>query len=99
MVQTIEPRVPERASDFTQDAVSEIPSDLRQVLADVFSLYLKAKNLHWHMTGRHVRDYHLLLDEKAAQIFAMTDEGAERARKISGPTLRSDHAELPAREI
>jgi starvation-inducible DNA-binding protein len=62
---------------------------LRQLLADVFSLYLKTKNFHWHMSGRHFRDYHLLLDEHADQIFAMTDDIAERARKIGGSTLRS----------
>ncbi len=59
------------------------------MLADVFALYLKTKNFHWHMTGRHFRDYHLLLDEHSEQIFAMTDDIAERARKIGGTTLRS----------
>jgi starvation-inducible DNA-binding protein len=70
-------------------AVHEITAELRRVLADVFSLYLKTKNFHWHMTGRHFRDYHLLLDEHAEQIFAMTDDIAERARKIGGATIRS----------
>jgi starvation-inducible DNA-binding protein len=59
------------------------------LLADVFALYLKTKNFHWHMSGRHFRDYHLLLDEHGDQIFAMTDPIAERARKIGGTTLRS----------
>jgi len=74
---------------LTREATAEISSTLRQLLADVFSLYVKTKNFHWHMTGRHFRDYHLLLDEQAAQIFEMTDEIAERARKIGGYTLRS----------
>jgi len=77
------------AGGFTPEAVSEICSALRQVLADVFCLYVKTKNFHWHMTGHHFRDYHLLLDEQAGQIFAMTDDIAERARKIGGPSLRS----------
>src|SRR5271154_6502654 len=70
-------------------AVEEISGDLRLLLADLFALYLKTKNFHWHMTGKHFRDYHLLLDEHADQIFAMTDPVAERARKIGGTTLRS----------
>src|SRR5246127_4461997 len=74
---------------LTREAIAEISSTLRQLLADVFSLYVKTKNFHWHITGRHFRDYHLLLDEQAAQIFAMTDDIAERARKIGGSTLRS----------
>jgi starvation-inducible DNA-binding protein len=74
---------------LSQEAVAEISAEFRQLLADVFSLYLKTKNFHWHMTGRHFRDYHLLLDEHAEQIFAMTDDIAERARKIGGSTLRS----------
>ena len=75
--------------NLSRDAVNEISTEFRQVLADVFSLYLKTKNFHWHMTGRHFRDYHLLLDEHAEQIFAMTDDVAERARKIGGTTLHS----------
>jgi starvation-inducible DNA-binding protein len=59
------------------------------LLADVFALYVKTKNFHWHMSGRHFRDYHLLLDEQATQIFAITDTIAERARKIGGTTIRS----------
>jgi starvation-inducible DNA-binding protein len=75
--------------DLSHDAVTEITSALRQLLADVFGLYVKTKNFHWHMSGRHFRDYHLLLDEHASQIFAMTDDIAERARKIGGTTLHS----------
>jgi starvation-inducible DNA-binding protein len=71
------------------DAVVEISKALRELLADVFVLYLKTKNFHWHMHGRHFRDHHLLLDEHAGQVFAMTDYIAERARKIGGTTLRS----------
>jgi starvation-inducible DNA-binding protein len=77
------------ASDLGREAVREISAALRQLLADVFCLYVKTKNFHWHMSGRHFRDYHLLLDEHADQIFAMTDAIAERARKIGGTTLRS----------
>src|SRR5882672_10770587 len=76
-------------TDLSGDAVEEISSNLRRLLADVFALYVKTKNFHWHMSGRHFRDYHLLLDEHSAQIFAMTDDIAERARKIGGTTLRS----------
>ena len=76
-------------TDLSGDAVEEILSNLRRLLADVFALYLKTKNFHWHISGRHFRDYHLLLDEQATQIFAMTDEIAERARKIGGTTIRS----------
>jgi starvation-inducible DNA-binding protein len=76
-------------TDLSRGAVLEISSALRQLLADVFALYLKTKNFHWHMSGRHFRDYHLLLDEHSEQIFAMTDDIAERARKIGGATLRS----------
>ncbi len=76
-------------TDLSRNAVTEISDVLRQLLADVFALYLKTKNFHWHMSGPHFRDYHLLLDEQADQIFAMTDAIAERARKIGGTTLRS----------
>jgi len=72
-----------------QEGVKEISFTLRQLLADVFALYVKTKNFHWHMSGQHFRDYHLLLDEQSEQIFAMTDDIAERARKIGGTTLRS----------
>lgn len=70
-------------------AVAAVCEDLRRLLADVFALYLKTKNFHWHMAGRHFRDYHLLLDEHADQIYAMTDDVAERARKLGGTTLHS----------
>jgi starvation-inducible DNA-binding protein len=76
-------------TDLSGDAVEEISSNLRRMLADVFTLYLKTKNFHWHISGRHFRDYHLLLDEQATQIFAITDTIAERARKIGGTTIHS----------
>jgi len=76
-------------TDLSPAAVAAISETLRQLLADVFALYLKTKNFRWHMSGPHFRDYHLLLDEQATEIFAMTDPIAERARKIGGTTLRS----------
>src|SRR5713226_1596558 len=76
-------------TDLSREGVAEITTALRRLLADTFALYLKTKNFHWHMTGQHFRDYHLLLDEHSEQIFAMSDEIAERARKIGGTTLRS----------
>jgi len=76
-------------ASLDREGVAEITTALRQLLADAFTMYLKTKNFHWHMTGQHFRDYHLLLDEHAEQIFAMTDDIAERARKIGGTTLRS----------
>ena len=76
-------------TDLNREGVAEITTELRRLLADTFALYLKTKNFHWHMTGPHFRDYHLLLDEHSEQIFAMTDDIAERARKIGGTTLRS----------
>jgi starvation-inducible DNA-binding protein len=76
-------------SDLGPEAVENISGALNVLLADVFALYLKSKNFHWHMSGPHFRDYHLLLDEQADQIFAMTDEIAERVRKIGGVTIRS----------
>src|SRR5688572_20756631 len=76
-------------TDLGANANRDVPAALRALLADVFALYLKTKNFHWHVSGRHFRDYHLLLDEQAEQIFAMTDDIAERARKIGGTTLRS----------
>jgi starvation-inducible DNA-binding protein len=76
-------------TDLSGNAVEEISSNLRRLLADVFALYVKTKNFHWHMSGQHFRDYHLLLDEQGTQIFAMTDDIAERARKIGGTTIRS----------
>ncbi len=79
----------ETPTDLDRKGVSEIAGNLRQLLADVFALYVKTKNFHWHMSGQHFRDYHLLLDEQSEQIFAMTDDIAERARKIGGTTIRS----------
>lgn len=79
----------ETPTDLSREGVGEITTALRQLLADTFVLYLKTKNFHWHMTGPYFRDYHLLLDEHSEQIFAMTDDIAERARKIGGTTLRS----------
>lgn len=77
------------STDLSRAGAIEISGSLRLLLADVFVLYLKTKNFHWHMTGSHFRDYHLLLDEHADQIFAMTDAIAERARKTGGSSLRS----------
>jgi len=70
-------------------AVKDISGALNALLADVFALYLKTKNFHWHVSGAHFRDYHLLLDEHGSQIFAITDDIAERVRKLGGTTLRS----------
>jgi starvation-inducible DNA-binding protein len=76
-------------SDLKPNAVKDLSATLTTLLADMFALYVKTKNFHWHMSGPHFRDYHLLLDEQAAQIFATTDAIAERVRKIGGTTLRS----------
>jgi starvation-inducible DNA-binding protein len=76
-------------TDLTADAVGEISQKLNVILADVFALYLKTKNFHWHVSGPHFRDYHRLFDEQAEQIFAISDDIAERVRKIGGLTLRS----------
>jgi len=76
-------------TDLSRAAVKDISGAMNAILADVFALYLKTKNFHWHMSGPHFRDYHLLLDEHADQLFAMTDPIAERVRKIGGLTLRS----------
>jgi starvation-inducible DNA-binding protein len=76
-------------TDLKSNAVHDISGALNALLADMFALYLKTKNFHWHMSGPHFRDYHLLLDEHADQIFATTDAIAERVRKIGGTTLRS----------
>lgn len=76
-------------TDLGSNAVRDIAGALSILLADMFALYLKTKNFHWHMSGPHFRDYHLMLDEHADQIFATTDAIAERARKIGGTTLRS----------
>ena len=89
----------ERPTDLDRKGVSEISSSLCRLLADVFALYVKTKNFHWHMSGQHFRDYHLLLDEHSDQIVAMTGDIAERARKVGGTTIRSirdiaDHQRL-----
>lgn len=76
-------------TDLSPDAVAKVSKALNGLLADAFALYLKTKNFHWHISGRHFRDYHLLLDEQADQIFATTDPLAERVRKIGGRTLHS----------
>jgi starvation-inducible DNA-binding protein len=76
-------------TDLSKKATKDIAGAMNAILADVFALYLKTKNFHWHVSGPHFRDYHLMLDEHAEQLFAMTDEIAERVRKIGGMTLRS----------
>lgn len=90
------PRIVERRdaplftpTDLSRAATKDVSAALNLLLADVFALYIKTKNFHWHMSGPHFRDYHLLLDEHAAQLFAMTDALAERVRKIGGLTIRS----------
>ena len=93
-VRTLEPRNKVAApldtpTDLSEQAVAEISAALNGLLADSFALYLKTKNFHWHVSGPHFRSYHLLFDEQASQIFASTDELAERVRKIGGSTLRS----------
>ena len=74
-------------TDLKSKATKDIAGAMNAILADVFALYLKTKNFHWHMSGPHFRDYHLLLDEQAEQLFAMTDAIAERVRKVGGMTL------------
>ena len=76
-------------TDLSADAVSQISAKMNEILATTFALYIKTKNFHWNVSGPHFRDYHLLLDEQAEQIFASTDDLAERVRKIGGITLRS----------
>ena len=76
-------------TDVTRAATKDIAGAMNAILADVFALYLKTKNFHWHMSGPHFRDYHLLLDEHGDQLFAMTDPIAERIRKIGGLTIKS----------
>ena len=76
-------------TDLSATATKEISGAMNAILADVFALYVKTKNFHWHLSGPHFRDYHLLFDEHADQIFAMTDAIAERVRKVGGGTLRS----------
>jgi len=85
-LQTASLRTP---TDLKPDAIRDIAGALNALLADMFALYLKTKNFHWHVSGPHFRDYHLLLDEQGDQIFATTDDIAERVRKIGGTTLRS----------
>src|SRR6202451_3017352 len=82
-------RMPETPTDLSGDAVVEISRELRTLLADVFALYIKTKNFHWHMSGPHFRDYHLMLDDQGTQVFAASDAIAERCRKLGGTTLRS----------
>jgi starvation-inducible DNA-binding protein len=92
-ISTLEARKPAAAldtpTDLSQAAVAAISKALNGLLADAFALYLKTKNFHWHVSGPNFRSYHLLFDEQAEQIFATTDEIAERVRKIGGTTLRS----------
>ncbi|MEH2537783.1 MULTISPECIES: Dps family protein [unclassified Bradyrhizobium] len=76
-------------TDLPPAAVDKISASLNTLLADAFALYLKTKNFHWHVSGRHFRDYHLMLDEQSEAIFATTDQLAERVRKLGGTTLRS----------
>lgn len=76
-------------TDLTSEATRDIAGAMNALLADVFSLYLKTKNFHWHLSGPHFRDYHLMFDEQSDQIFAMTDPIAERVRKIGGSTIKS----------
>ena len=76
-------------TDLSSNATKDVSTALNGILADTFALYMKTKNFHWHVSGPHFRDYHLLLDEQAAAIFATTDELAERVRKIGGQTLRA----------
>src|SRR6266853_570357 len=76
-------------TDLRAEASRDIAGAMNAILADVFALYLKTKNFHWHMSGPHFRDYHLLLDEQGDQLFAMTDPIAERVRKLGGTTVRS----------
>ena len=76
-------------TDLKAGATKDIAAAMNGILADVFALYLKTKNFHWHMSGPHFRDYHVMLDEQSDQIYAMTDPIAERIRKVGGSTLRS----------
>jgi starvation-inducible DNA-binding protein len=76
-------------TDLNRAATKDVAGAMNAILADVFALYLKTKNFHWHMSGPHFRDYHLLLDEQGDQLFAMTDPIAERVRKLGGLTIRS----------
>jgi len=80
---------PTTPTTLSEDAVRDISTELTLLLSDVFALYLKTRNFHWHMSGPHFRDYHLMLDDQGDQLFSMTDAIAERARKIGGTTIRS----------
>jgi starvation-inducible DNA-binding protein len=84
-----QPRALTTPTDLSEEAVRDISGGMNAILADVFALYLKTKNFHWHLSGPHFRDYHLLFDEQADQIFAMTDPIAERVRKLGGKTVTS----------
>lgn len=86
---TTETHALQTPTSLDPSGVRDIANIMNEVLADVFALYLKTKNFHWHMSGRHFRDYHLLLDEHADQLFAMTDPIAERVRKLGGITIHS----------
>ncbi|MDE1156557.1 MAG: DNA starvation/stationary phase protection protein, partial [Acidobacteriaceae bacterium] len=88
-LQELQERPLRLSSDLPTEAVKDISGALNALLADTFTLYLKTKNFHWHMSGPHFRDYHLLLDEHGDQLFGMTDDIAERVRKIGGVTIRS----------
>jgi starvation-inducible DNA-binding protein len=79
----------ETPTDLKSNAVTEVSGALNIILADLFALYIKTKNFHWHVSGPHFRDYHLLFDDQATQILAATDGAAERVRKIGGTTIRS----------
>jgi starvation-inducible DNA-binding protein len=79
----------ELGPEISREGIAEVSASLRHLLADVFALYVKTKNFHWHISGKHFRDYHLLLDDQAEQLFGMTDDIAERTRKVGGTTLRS----------
>lgn len=91
MVTAKEKRLPplRTPTSLSEEATQSISAALTGLLADTFALYIKTKNFHWHVSGPHFRDYHLMLDEQSAEILAMTDPMAERARKIGGTTLRS----------
>ena len=87
--ETKAPQALQTPTDMSADAMASIAQTLNTLLADTFALYMKTKNFHWHVSGPHFRDYHLLLEEQAAQVFDMTDDIAERVRRIGGTTLRS----------
>src|ERR1700710_2790448 len=84
-----DPAALDTPTDLSDNGVKAVAAELNQVLADAFVLYMKTKNFHWHMSGPHFRDYHLMLDEQSDQIFATTDPLAERVRKLGAKTLRS----------